>query len=224
MGRLEPLAMLMSALDNRPTRMRFTVLASLLMGLSIGTSAWAEDYTIRSIRDGLYRFTAGSHHAMFWATDDGIVVLDTISNEAAGWLKAELEDRFEQPVRYVVYSHNHFDHIYGGEVFDKLGAIFVAQELARDGSKSDSAHRRSELGGFGHVLAREGSNPSVEASGADEVLGTHSHSQTPASRYLRSTPKAGHTQRGNRCPLSARSGQFARGSRTGCIFAQSNLK
>ena len=122
----------MSASDNRPTRMRFTVLASLLMGLSIGTSAWAEDYTIGPIRDGLYRFTAGNHHAMFWATDDGIVVLDTINNEAAGWLKAELEDRFEQPVRYVVYSHNHFDHIYGGEVFDKLGTIFVTQELARD--------------------------------------------------------------------------------------------
>jgi len=44
MGRLVPLAMLMSALDNRPTRMRFTVLPSLLMVLSIGTSAWAEDY------------------------------------------------------------------------------------------------------------------------------------------------------------------------------------
>lgn len=70
------------------------------------------------MRDGLYRFTTGTHHGMVWVTDDGIVVIDTIDKDAASWLKAELNTRFDQPVRYLVYSHNHFDHIYGAEVFD----------------------------------------------------------------------------------------------------------
>jgi glyoxylase-like metal-dependent hydrolase (beta-lactamase superfamily II) len=112
-------------------RMRRSVIAILLGVLLAGTHTRADDYTISQVRDGLYRFTAGNNHSMFWVTDDGIVVIDTIDIKAASWLKSELESRFELPVRYVVYSHNHFDHIYGAEKFDDPGTIFVAHELAR---------------------------------------------------------------------------------------------
>jgi glyoxylase-like metal-dependent hydrolase (beta-lactamase superfamily II) len=107
------------------------VIAIFLGTLLAGAPAQAEGYTVSSVRDGLYRFTAGNSHSMFWVTDDGIVVIDTIDSEAASWLKSELESRFALPVRYVIYSHNHFDHIYGAEVFDDPGTVFVAHELAR---------------------------------------------------------------------------------------------
>ena len=32
------------------------------------------------------------------------------------------------PIKYVVYSHSHFDHIAGGKPFKELGATFVAHE------------------------------------------------------------------------------------------------
>jgi len=35
-------------------------------------------------------------------------------------------------VRYVIYSHNHYDHVLGGEVFDDPRTIFVAHERARE--------------------------------------------------------------------------------------------
>ena len=89
------------------------VMAIFLGTLLAGAPAQAEGYTISSVRDGLDRFTAGNSHSMFWVTDDGIVVIDTIDSGAASWLKSELESRFALPVRYVIYSHNHFDHIYG---------------------------------------------------------------------------------------------------------------
>ena len=47
------------------------------------------------------------------------------------WLKAELKKRFKQPVKYVVLSHDHEDHICDLDVFDDT-ATTVAQVKARD--------------------------------------------------------------------------------------------
>ena len=41
-----------------------------------------------------------------------------------------MKKRFNKPVKYVVYSHGHFDHIGGGQVFQKDGATVVAHENA----------------------------------------------------------------------------------------------
>ena len=100
------------------------------------------DYSIQPVADGLYRVTSGSHHSMYWVTDDGIVVLDTIDREPALWLKDQLAARHDQPVRYVVYSHNHYDHVYGGEVFDSPGTVFIAHEAARDDLVRSKAETR----------------------------------------------------------------------------------
>ncbi len=35
------------------------------------------------------------------------------------------------PIKYVIYSHSHFDHTAGGQPFKDLGAIFVAQRNAK---------------------------------------------------------------------------------------------
>src|SRR5262249_5698525 len=32
------------------------------------------------------------------------------------------------PIKYVIYSHSHFDHIAGGQPFKDLGAMFVAHK------------------------------------------------------------------------------------------------
>ena len=47
------------------------------------------------------------------------------------WLKSEIASRFGKQIRYLVYSHDHADHISGGEVFATDGAIVIAQENAK---------------------------------------------------------------------------------------------
>lgn len=76
---------------------------------------------------------------MVWVTDEGIAVLDPLSAEAATWLKKELARRFSQKVRYLVYSHNHFDHSYGGEVFEKPEVTLVSHERARRALENTNA-------------------------------------------------------------------------------------
>lgn len=90
------------------------------------------DYKIEPVRGNVYRFIAGNYVSVFMVTEKEIVVADPISKEAATWLKAELAKRFKQPVRYVIYSHNHPDHAYGGESLDGDGVNFISHELARE--------------------------------------------------------------------------------------------
>ncbi len=55
--------------------------------------------------------------SVFMVTPDGIVLVEPIGTEMATWLKGELARRFNVPVRYVIYSHSHWDHASGGAVY-----------------------------------------------------------------------------------------------------------
>src|SRR5262245_32746235 len=55
--------------------------------------------------------------SVFMVTRDGIVLVEPIGTEMATWLKAELTKRFNVPVKYVIYSHSHWDHASGGSVY-----------------------------------------------------------------------------------------------------------
>jgi len=85
---------------------------------------------ITRVAGEVYRFRNGGHYSIFAVTPAGIIVTDPINADAARWLKAELQRRFDQPVRYVIYSHDHADHISGGEVFADT-AVVVAHENAK---------------------------------------------------------------------------------------------
>jgi glyoxylase-like metal-dependent hydrolase (beta-lactamase superfamily II) len=76
----------------------------------------------------LYRARNGNWYTVFLVTPAGIILGDPINTEFAAWLKSELDARFPtQPVRYVVYSHSHFDHAEGGAAFGAT-ATFVGHE------------------------------------------------------------------------------------------------
>lgn len=112
----------------------------LLVLFNISTPVQAQNYQIDSIRSNVYRFTAGNYRSVFMVTDAGILVTDPISKEASTWLKQELARRFDKPISFVVYSHNHPDHVYGGEVFEQEGVQFVSHQLARE----DLVHTKAQ--------------------------------------------------------------------------------
>ena len=114
------------------TRPALTVLlaASLLALGCLGAAAQDEDFSIDNIAGEVYRFRHRFHYSVFAVTPDGIIATDPINAAAAEWLKAELKKRYNVPVRYLIYSHEHPDHISGGEVFADT-AIVVAHERAK---------------------------------------------------------------------------------------------
>ncbi len=109
--------------------------AALMVGFLLfgAGSAWAQRRPAREITQvsgDLYRFRNKFHYSVFLVTPAGIIATDPINAEAAQWLKQELSRRFSQPVKYLIYSHDHADHISGGEVFADT-AVVIAHEKAK---------------------------------------------------------------------------------------------
>jgi len=88
------------------------------------------DNEITKLADDVYLFRHQFHQSIFITTPKGVIVTDPISSDAATWLKAEITTLTTQPVRYVIYSHHHKDHITGGSVFAET-AFFVSHSAAR---------------------------------------------------------------------------------------------
>lgn len=87
---------------------------------------------ITNIAGAVYRFRNNGHYSVFAVTAAGIIATDPINAPAAQWLKDEMKKRWpDKAIRYVVYSHDHSDHISGGEVWHDTATI-IAQENARD--------------------------------------------------------------------------------------------
>jgi glyoxylase-like metal-dependent hydrolase (beta-lactamase superfamily II) len=89
----------------------------------------ADKRSLTLINGDLYRFQNNFHFSVVLVTDAGVIVTDPINKNAAQWLKDEIASRFDKPIKYLVYSHDHVDHIAGGEVFEV--ANVVAHENAR---------------------------------------------------------------------------------------------
>ena len=86
---------------------------------------------IVNVAGDLYRFQNDAHFSVFLVTPEGVIATDPINAEAARWLEAEIRERFGREIRYVVYSHDHADHISGGEVFADTATV-IAHDKARE--------------------------------------------------------------------------------------------
>ena len=111
-------------------RIVLTLVSALLAGYSLATAQPQPQREITQITGELYRFRNAGHFSVFLVTPAGIIATDPIDGDAARWLKAEIVKRFAKPVRYLIYSHDHADHISGGEVFSD-SAVVIAHDAAK---------------------------------------------------------------------------------------------
>ena len=83
--------------------------------------------------DNVYIFRYGGHQSMFVVTSQGVIATDPISylRPAKPYIDA-IKAVTDKPIKYVIYSHHHYDHIAGGKPFKDLGATFIAQRRARE--------------------------------------------------------------------------------------------
>ena len=115
----------------KPTVLR-TIAALCLVGalLAPGMLHAQAKRAITQIAGDLYRFQNNFHYSVFLVTPEGVIVTDPINAEAATWLKAEIAKRFNQPIKYLILSHDHRDHSAGGEVFADTATV-IAHERAK---------------------------------------------------------------------------------------------
>ncbi len=87
---------------------------------------------ITKIAGEIYRVRNNNHFSVFAVTSAGIIATYPINAAAATWLKDELKKRWpDKVIKFVVYSHDHADHISGGEVWADTATV-VAHDNAKD--------------------------------------------------------------------------------------------
>ncbi len=103
-----------------------------------GAAALAQSPPATSTRkvdgtENVYVFRYGNHQSMFIVTPQGVIATDPISylRPAKPYVDA-IKAVTDKPVKYVIYSHHHYDHIAGGQPFKDLGATFIAHRRAKE--------------------------------------------------------------------------------------------
>jgi cyclase len=93
----------------------------------LGSGAWAAIDNAAAAKPDV----AGSN-AGFVIGPEAVLVVDTFESSAAAQKMLEaIREKTSLPVRYVVNTHYHLDHVAGNAVFAQSGAIVMAQDNVR---------------------------------------------------------------------------------------------
>jgi glyoxylase-like metal-dependent hydrolase (beta-lactamase superfamily II) len=118
-------------------RIRHIMLAGLIWATGQSPDAWGQaapipfdmrNRTTTELAPGLYTFGNFAARSIFVVGDDGVIATDPVSADFAKDMRAAIRAVTKQPVKYVVYSHQHWDHVSGGQVFKDEGANFISHE------------------------------------------------------------------------------------------------
>ena len=89
-------------------------------------------WEIEKISPHLYAYRYTFYRNFFLIGEDGIILTDPLTIEAAKILDTELRKISDKPIKYVAYSHSHWDHISGGQIFKDQGAKFIAHRKCQE--------------------------------------------------------------------------------------------
>jgi cyclase len=119
----------------------------LFLAAAAAVSAQSPDalpFTLKPLGHGVFaaiddaKGDAGAN-AGFVIGDNGVLVVDTFENEkAARALLSEIRKLTPLPIRFVVNTHYHLDHVAGNKVFQDAGAVIVAQIHVADWIRTEN--------------------------------------------------------------------------------------
>lgn len=110
-------------------------LAAVLVLAAAGRALAAmPTFETKKVADNVYVYRYQFHQAMFVVTPDGVIATDPIGllrPQAVTTYIDEVRKITQAPIRYLIYSHHHYDHIAGGKPFKEAGAIIIAHRRAK---------------------------------------------------------------------------------------------
>jgi glyoxylase-like metal-dependent hydrolase (beta-lactamase superfamily II) len=115
--------------------------AAALLTAAFATGAWAQgqrpaiETTKVDGTEGVYIFRNQNHQSMFIVTKDGVIATDPVAyGRPTGGQDYvnEIKKVTDKPIKYLIYSHHHFDHIAGGKAFKDAGARIVAHKRTKE--------------------------------------------------------------------------------------------
>ncbi len=142
----------------------------------------ARGASLENVSGPVYSFTYGFSRSMVLDTPEGLAVFDTFDADFVEKLSAALAKQFpDKSVKWVIYSHNHLDHVRGS---DGLGAReFIGHELVNQ----FVADWPRDASGFAPVTRPVTGDVTLSLGGieVDFLYMPHSHSATLYGFHVR---------------------------------------
>lgn len=116
--------------------MRRIIAVFVGLGLAGGVAAqereWGVNRGIEQVSEHVYRWGSDNQYGAYILTSEGIIVVDGhyCPSGTVAWLKSELARRHDVPVKFVVLSHDHQDHVCHTDLFNDT-AITVGHRKIR---------------------------------------------------------------------------------------------
>jgi len=90
-------------------------------------------FQLVKIAENIYSFgTSMGSFSLVMVTDDGIIIGDPVNQNHSEIMLKAIRTITDQPIKYLVYSHSHWDHTGGGQVFKNEGTTVLSHIDARD--------------------------------------------------------------------------------------------
>ena len=92
---------------------------------------YAQEIQTTKVKDNLY-FVGDRTFSCFYVTDTGVIVIDPLDSVRATATLAAIRKVTDKPVTHVFYSHNHWDHISGGNIFGGSDPKYISHIEAKN--------------------------------------------------------------------------------------------
>jgi glyoxylase-like metal-dependent hydrolase (beta-lactamase superfamily II) len=133
----------------------------VVVGLIGATAAVAQgpgpgELAVWPVRDGIYMIVGAGGNTTVQVGDDGVLVVDTKLATAADSLVAAIRTISDQPIRYVINTHWHPDHIGSNELVVKSGSTIAGGNVS--GAIADAGEGAAVIA-HENVLVRMSAGP-----------------------------------------------------------------
>jgi cyclase len=81
----------------------------------------------KQVKEGIY---SGANVTISYG-NDGLLIIDTGSLRAAAYTDSVVRATFKGPVKYIINTHMHFDHVGGNNLLSADGAVIISHENTR---------------------------------------------------------------------------------------------
>ena len=88
-----------------------------------GAASDADEAPLRQLTEQVWQYSEAGYTSLVAVTGAGVLITDPANAFRATNMKAAISTLTEQPVKYIVLSHEHYDHVGGVEVFDQAQVI-----------------------------------------------------------------------------------------------------
>jgi cyclase len=99
----------------------------------------ATELRVQAVRPGLHVIAGAGGNVVVWSGADGVVLVDTGLATTSAALVEAVTRISAAPVRFVIVTHGHADHVGGNEAFARKGAVLIGHESLLDHGGQDPA-------------------------------------------------------------------------------------